>query len=202
MISSYRNGGFTFIEVLVAIGIFAVISSISYATLSQFLKVRDGVEDSLQEMRELQQTFTLFERDFRFMVSRPVRDEYGDLEQAVLFDGGGLEGELIRMTVSEPDVAVIGSSRLRRVGWRLVDGDLYRDSWLVLDRVQDSEPVSRLVLRDVRQVEVLAYEWEEGAGVKQLLDAEPAQLPYAAELLVTLENEREYRRIFDLANGT
>ncbi len=187
---------------LVAIGIFAVISSISYATLSQFLKVRDGVEDSLQEMRELQQTFTLFERDFRFMVSRPVRDEYGDLEQAVLFDGGGLEGELIRMTVSEPDVAVIGSSRLRRVGWRLVDGDLYRDSWLVLDRVQDSEPVSRLVLRDVRQVEVLAYEWEEGAGVKQLLDAEPAQLPYAAELLVTLENEREYRRIFDLANGT
>ena len=200
--SFQRNQGFTFIEVLVAIGIFAVIASISYATLSQFLKVRDGVEASLREMRELQQTFTLFERDFRFMVARPVRDEYGDIEQAVLFNSNSIEGELIRMTVSEPDVAVIGNSRLRRVGWRLLDGDLYRDTWLVLDRVQDSEPVSRLVLREVQQVEVLAYEWEDETGVKQLLDVEPKQLPYAAELLVTLENERQYRRIFDLANGT
>jgi len=143
----------------VAIGIFAVISSMSYATLSQFLIVRDGVEASQREMRQLQQTFTLFERDFRFMVARPVRDEFGDAETAVVFESGDIEGEIIRMTVSEPDTAVAGSSRLRRIGWRLQDGDLYRDTWLVLDRVQDSEPVTRLILREVSQVELLAYEW-------------------------------------------
>jgi len=200
--TSNRNQGFTFIEVLVAIGIFAVIASMSYAALSQFLIVREGVELSQREMRQLQQTFTLFERDFRFMVERPVRDEFGDDETAVVFDSSDIEGELIRMTVSEPDNSAVGSSRLRRVGWRLQDGDLYRDTWLVLDRVQDSEPVSRLILRDISQVELLSYEWTDETGLKQLIDAEPEGLPYATELLITFEDEREYRRVFDLANGT
>jgi len=68
--------------------------------------------------------------------------------------------------------------------------------------VQDSEPVSRLILRDISQVELLSYEWTDETGLKQLIDAEPEGLPYATELLITFEDEREYRRVFDLANGT
>ena len=71
--------GFTFIEVMVAVAIFGVISSICFAALSQYLKVREGIERSNREIQQLQRAFSLMERDLRFLVNRPVRDEYGDL---------------------------------------------------------------------------------------------------------------------------
>ena len=87
-----RQRGFTFIEVLVAVGVFAVVSSISYATLSQYLKVREGVSASNLELRQLQRTFSLLDRDLRFIVNRPVRDGFGDPEPAWLANGNSLDG--------------------------------------------------------------------------------------------------------------
>ena len=196
-----RQRGFTFIEVLVAVGVFAVVSSISYATLSQYLRVREGVSQSNLDLRQLQRTFSLLERDLRFMVDRPVRDGFGDPEPAWLVNGDSLDGELFRMTVSEPDFSVQGGTRLTRVAWRLVDGDLYRDAWSVLDRVQDSEPASRLVLRGVSDIGVLTYSWDRTQGVQQRFDGDSAGIPYAVELTVAMDDDRTFRRLFDLANG-
>ena len=193
--------GFTFIEVLVAVGVFSVVSSISYATLSQYLRVREGVSQSAEDLRRLQRTFSLLERDLRFMVDRSVRDGYGDPEPAWVVSGDGLDGELFRLTVSEPDFSLQGGTRLTRVAWRLVNGDLYRDAWFVLDRVQDSETASRLVLRGVRDVALLTYSWDREQGVQQRLDGNASGIPYAVELSVSLDDDREFRRLFDLANG-
>lgn len=195
------QNGFTFIEVMVSVGVFAVIATICYATLSQYLKVREGLEVNHRELQLIQRTFTLLERDLRYMVNRPVRAEYGDSEAAFLSEIGAIEGELFRITVSEPDVEVPGNTSLRRIAWRLVDGVLYRDSWLVLDRVQDSEPQSRLVLRGISRVDILHYQWTDELGVQQLFELEPNVMPYATELLITLDGDKNYRRVFDLANG-
>ena len=194
--------GFTFIEVMVSIGIFAVIASICYGTLNQYLKVTEHLEVNNKAMRQLQRTFTLIERDFRFMLNRTVRDEYGDPEPAYMVDPDGIDGEIIRVTVSEPSTELPGSTRLSRIGWRLVDGELYRDSWLVLDRVQDSEPHSMLVIDGVDSVELTNYRWDDDNGVQALLDDSLDSLPYAVELVVTMDDEKVYRRIFDLANGS
>jgi general secretion pathway protein J len=197
-----EQGGFTFIEVMVSVGIFAVIATICFATLSQYLRVREVVAANDLEMRQLQRMFTLIERDLRFMVNRPVRDEYGDTENAYISAGVSSDGELFRITVSEPDVSVPGSTRLRRIGWRLEDGELYRDSWAVLDRVQDTVPQSRLVLSRVSQIEVINYQWSDDLGVQQQFDLDGVNLPYATELLIDMDDESSYRRLFDLANGS
>ncbi|MGI9318528.1 MAG: type II secretion system minor pseudopilin GspJ [bacterium] len=193
--------GFTFIEVMVSVGVFAVIAMICYATLSQYLKVREGLEINYRELQLMQRTLTLLERDLRYMVNRPVRSEYGDNEVAFIGDIGSVDGELFRITVSAPDIEVPGNTRLQRIAWRLVDGALYRDSWQVLDRVQDSEPRSRLVLRGVSRIDILHYQWTDSLGAQQLFELEPGALPYATELLITMDDEKNYRRIFDLANG-
>ena len=198
---SRRQTGFTFIEVMVSVGVFAVIATICYATLSQYLKVQEGLEANQRELRLMQRTFTILERDLRYMVNRPVRAEYGDSEAAFFGEIGAIEGELFRITISEPDVEVPGSTRLRRIAWRLVDGVLYRDSWQVLDRVQDSEPQSRLILQGVSRVDVIHYRWTDELGVQQLFELDATTLPYATELLITMDDEKNYRRIFDLANG-
>jgi general secretion pathway protein J len=196
-----RQRGFTFIEVLVAVGVFAVVSSISYATLSQYLKVREGVSASNLELRQLQRAFSLLDRDLRFLVNRPVRDGFGDPEPAWLANGNSVDGELFRMTVSEPDFSVQGGTRLSRVAWRLVDGDLYRDTWLVLDRVQDSEPVSRLILRGIRDIALQTYAWDQIQGVQQRFDDAAAGVPYAVEFTLSTDDDKTFRRLFDLANG-
>ena len=113
-----------------------------------------------------------------------------------------MDGALFRVTVSSPDVAVAGNSRLTRVQWRLDNGELYRDAWLVLDRVQDSEPVSRLILSGVSEIEVTNYEWSDEGGVQQSFDAGDGELPYATELSISLDNDQSFRRLFDLANGS
>ncbi len=194
--------GFTFIEVMVAVGIFAVIATICYATLSQYLRVRTIVELNDAEIRQLQRTFIIIERDLRFMINRPVRDEYGDEEDAYLSEGNSINNELFRITISEPDIGSPGNTSLRRVAWRLEDGNLYRDSWAVLDRVQDSLPQSRLILRQVSQIDVVNYKWEDDLGVQQFFASNSDDLPYATELLIIMDDESSYRRIFDLANGS
>jgi len=194
--------GFTFIEVMVAVGIFAVIATVCYATLSQYLKVSENLAASNTEIRQLQRTFTLIERDFRFMVNRPVRNEYGDNEAAFISESDSVDGEILRVTVSEPSSEIPGTTSLSRIGWRLVDGTLYRDRWRVLDRVQDSEPQSVLVLTGVAAVQLISYVWNDDEGVQPLFDNSVNQLPYGAELIVQMDDEKEYRRLFDLANGS
>lgn len=198
----HRQRGFTFIEVMVSIGIFAVIATICYATLSQYLTVRDGVEKNRAALQSLQRTFTLLERDLRFMLARSVRDEYGDPESAFLLDDEGRPGELVRMTVSAPASTASGRTVLQRVSWRVADGDLYRDAWQVLDRVQDSEPVSRRVLSGIAQLEMRTLQWTDESGVREAVDPVPGTMPYGIELVVSLNNGKSYRRLFDLANGS
>lgn len=198
----FKQRGFTFIEVLVAVGVFAVVSTICFATASQYLDVREAIADTQRDLRGLQRAFTMMERDLRFMVDRPVRDGYGDREAAWLPGDGSVSGELFRITVSEPDIAVPGGTRLTRVAWRVSDGDLYRDNWLVLDQVQDSEPFSRLMLRGVDDIAFQTYSWDDTLGVQQRYDADADGLPYGLEINIVLGDDRRFRKVFDLANGT
>jgi hypothetical protein len=79
---------------------------------------------------------------------------------------------------------------------------LFRDRWLVLDRVQDTLPQSVLVLTGVAGVQLVNYEWSDDTGVQPLFDDTGNELPYATELVVQMDDDKEYRRLFDLANGT
>ncbi len=197
------QSGFTLIEVLVSVAIFAVIAAISYATLSQYLGVRDRLKTSYERIQLLQQSFTLLERDLRYLTNRTVRDEFGDAEAAFMLDNEfGLSGELLRFTTAEPDFENIGMARLRRVVWRLQDGNLNREAWQVLDRDQDAELSSLVVMEDVDSVAIDAFEWNDIQGARRMDRAAiGGQVPYGIELTITLDNGQIIRRLFDLANG-
>ena len=119
-IAGTRTGGFTLLEMVVAIGIFAIIATISYVSLDRFIDTRNLVEERHDKLKSLQTTMTLMGRDMRFMVNRPVRDGHGDPELALLSgDNIALEdGELLRLTTSRPEPGIGLVSRPQRVGWR------------------------------------------------------------------------------------
>ncbi len=195
--------GFTLLEMVVAIGVFAVIAAITYGSLNRFVAARDVINDRNKTLSALQITMSLLEYDFRYAANRPVRDGFGDEEPALV---GGQDqplgpGELVRLTVYRPDTHLSDIPALQRVAWRLEDGVLKRVTWSVLDRDQDSQEYPRDLLEQVDDVEFrfLTTDREQLRTHAEWLGGDG--LPMGVEFLVTLKNGRQYRRVFELANG-
>ncbi len=196
--------GFTLLEMIVAIGIFAVIAAISYGTLDQFLINREVIGEHRDQLRRIQTAMTLLEQDFRYASLRPVRDGFGDV-QPPLVSGPGLEigpGEVARLTTAQPNPALKNVQRLRRVAWRLGDGILSRVTWKVLDRDQDSVEYERMVLDEVDEFILSFFAYTEDEKLETLSDWQnPERLPVGVEVLITLDNGRQYRRIIEITAG-
>lgn len=197
-----RAVGFTLVEVLVAVAIFALIAAISFSALNGYLKARAVVQDKYAALLELQRLFILLERDFRFAIDRRVRDENGEPEPVLGLGDERGAGELVRITVAVPDPLRPGVSNLQRVSWRLQEGDLYRAAWQVLDRVQDSEPSVVRVGEKIESVELSFFDWKADSGLRQVADwNQEERLPAGVELLFTMDDGKSYRRLFDLPGG-
>jgi len=192
------------IEVLIVIGIFAVISMVSYSSLTQYITVSEKLEQNTLQIQRLQKTFTLLERDLRYMVNRPVRDEYGDVEDAFLIEYvNGLPGEQLRFTTLHPDYTLPGLGRLQRVAWRIDNNELYRDSWPTIDRVSESKPISLRVLDDVDSFDIEQFSWSDDLGLQQGTQfGETNFFPVGVRITMAMVSGMEYTRLFDLANGS
>ncbi len=196
--------GFTLLEMVVAIGIFAVIAAISYGTLSQFIDNRELLAQKNEELRRLQTAMMLLELDLRYAVKRPVRDGYGDAE-AALISGSSVElapGELLRLTASQPRALSRQAQRLQRVAWRVNDGKLSRFTWEVLDRDQDSKEFERVLLDGVAEVTFSFLTYNESNQLESKTEwLEQEEIPAGIEVLITVESGIQYRRLIEMATG-
>lgn len=179
-----------------------MIAAMSYGALNQVIDVRERMVDRNELLKGLQTTFAVIDRDMRFALPRSVRNGFGEIEAAMIStpDSPFEEGELIRLTTSAPDPRLGRLQRLSRVALRLEDGKLYRDSWQVLDRDQDSEKRARLLLENVDGVSLKFVSWtEEGSMDTQGEWTELNKLPAGVEVEVTV-NDIDYRRVYEVAN--
>ena len=204
--SSKRGAaGFTLLEMVIAIGIFAIIAAISYASLNRFIATRDTVNQRQDYLQALQTTMTLLGRDVRFMMDRSVRDGFGDPEPA-LMTGEDVrlgEGEFFRVTTGLPESGSVQLSAPQRVGWRLIDGELQRVIWQVVDRDQDSESLSRTVLENVGAVSIRYVTYTDEGEMESIAQwTEAESLPAGVEFILTLENGQEYSRLFAIAGSS
>ena len=143
-----RNQGFTLIELMIAILIFAMISTAAYKlfdSVSRAQQVTDGILDRLDGM---QRTLVVIEKDLFQLAPRPIRDEFGDRQKALLAPGNN--GELLEFTRfgwRNPLREI--RSNLQRVAYSLEDGELARYYWLMLDRAPDPVVVRQVLMDGV-----------------------------------------------------
>jgi len=197
-----RDRGFTLLEMVVAIGIFAIVASISYAALNNFLDARAHINERNDKNRELQTLFVLLEQDLRYAVNRSVRNEYGDFEPAMIgaLDSQLAPGERLRLTTAQPDVQGPDTHRLTRVAWRLIDGDVSRVTWRVLDRDIDSPEYTRELMSDVQEVEFTFFEYQNDEKLATSNEWQDQDgLPAGIEVMILLEGQQAYRRVFQVA---
>lgn len=196
--------GFTLLEMVVAIAIFAVIAAISYAALDNFLEAKAHIDKENDQAKALQTAFVLLEQDLRYAVDRPVRNGYGDAEPA--FIGVPEEslsaGERLRLTTIRPAPEGIGVAPLQRVAWRLNDGELSRVTWQVLDRDVDSAERRRRLLDNVEDITFTFYTYDADQKLTTVNEwSSNAELPVGVEVTVLMQDRLAYRRIFELAGG-
>lgn len=162
--------GFTLLELVVALAVFAVLATLAYGSLGRLLAARDTLAARAEALGRLQRVQALLARDCGALVQRPVRDELGDPEPALRRAPDG-SLELTEGAFANP--LDQPRAQLQRVRWRVRDGVLYRDAWAVLDRVPGSRPQAQRMLDGVRGFAVDIESGTDSRAVSVQLDAPP-----------------------------
>ena len=87
--SRARQSGFTLLEMLGAITIFAVVSAMVYGGQVAVLKAKAVTERQALHLKQLQLAMLMLERDIGQHLLRPVRDDYGDSQPPMVADEYG-----------------------------------------------------------------------------------------------------------------
>ena len=199
-----RARGFTLLELLVSLAIFAAIGVMAYSGLGNVMRQQAQTDAYAARLQEVEMAYRLLARDFEQFTARDIRDAFGDRQPALLAPGGLSGVEFTR--AGYPNPAGYPRSELQRVGYRVDDGRLVRRSWRVLDRSQDSLP-DELVLADRVEALVLRYldvrnKWQDSWPPPQVLSptGEPSrpEWPLAVEVRLALEDLGELRWLFRL----
>ncbi|MBP6701615.1 MAG: type II secretion system minor pseudopilin GspJ, partial [Halioglobus sp.] len=197
------------------LAITAFIAAIAYSSLSTALQAVEATRATAQRSYEVNRAWMIISRDLRQFVARPVRDEFGQVEPAMV---GGLAARFplsfTRTGWHNPND--IARSNLQRVNYRVEDGVLWRDAFVVLDRAPDTVPQQLRLLEGVEVLELvflgnLTDAQPAGRGIALetrdwLVDWAPdtstpdAELtpPAALEFRLQLEDLGEMRRIYAL----
>ncbi|GAB4350020.1 MAG: GspJ family T2SS minor pseudopilin variant XcpW [Gammaproteobacteria bacterium] len=192
--------GFTLLELLVAMAVFAILAVMAYAGLNGVLENRRALEAQSDRLRQLQTAFLLIGRDLTQGSARWVRDELGgNLEP--LKGGEGFVPLLELTHTGQRNPAGARRSHLERVAYQVQGEELIRLRWPVIDRAQDTVPKRRTLLTGVRAVSLRFYDsgnrWQ-GSWPPAEQTLEESGLPRAVEITLDLEDWGRISRLFAL----
>lgn len=214
MITFQTNRGFTIIEFVAAMAVFAVLAIMGYGSLKTVVDSRQAVESTSDNIRSLQRAFHLIAQDFEQFHARPVRNAFGDPQPAV----SGQDSGSVELTRGGwPTPFDLPQSGLVRVRYDLEDDILVRSSWVVLDRAQDSQPIKSPILQNVEAIKFRYLndqsEWKDtwpenspqsNSGIGTQQTAKPAghliEIPRVVELSLSVKDVGEITYLLRMDN--
>ncbi len=193
-----RKKGFTLLEMLVAIVIFAVMAAVAYTTLIQTIKIGSQVSEAGRRLSELQFALSYFNQDWMQVSPRKIRNQYGDTEDQVVLADNSISftrsgwGNLLQHKRSE----------LQRVRYELDDKKLVRRHWRSLDQGIGEEPLTTVILPAVESFEIELIDLQDQSILSWPNTITPGLgQPVALKLTLDLEDFGEIRRIMEIPDG-
>jgi general secretion pathway protein J len=196
-----RRSGFTLVELLVALAIFAIVAGFAYRSLDSMLQTRVALEQQSRKWRDVSLLIARMERDLAAVL--PMRT-------AVAPEGTTLMpvSSLVQSTSSDVGLAVSRSgsplqenslAAPQRVAYRLKDNNIERLSWGGIDAAPRDEPVATPILRNVTS---LTFRFLDAKGEWQTTWGPPGnaqpQLLTAVEITVQLASGEKIVRLIDI----
>ena len=151
--STHKPAGFTLLELLVAVAVFAILSSMAYGGLRNVIDNSHQTELSMQRLQQVQLAMLKISRDFTQLSQRNIRDEYGNPNNYIMAgEGGDIVIEFSRGGRRNP--AQLLRSHLQRVAYKLEENTLSRLHWPHLDRTQEMQAYESVLLEDVENASI------------------------------------------------
>ncbi len=215
--------GFTLIEVVIAISIFAVLGFGCYKVVNGLALARDTMTKNAEELRRFSRAINTINMDFSQLSARKILDESG--QDIASFDThGDYLVEFSRIGVKNP--LMVKRAKVARVAYQFKDtldssdlklfkdntqmldfigdgkkGYLVRYVWPVLDRGNDDEPSMQIILANIKGVEmeylddkkIWVDEWPQPGGQAA---ASLTNLPYAVKIKIETDKYGVLERLF------
>lgn len=207
--SSHKSrAGFTLIEILVAMAIFAVIGLASTGVLNSVINSDQLSSERFAKLEELQRAMLIIERDVLQIVPRSLRVN-GEAIPLVISGGEGVLNSdadglgFVRGGWHNPQM-LLPRSTLQAVGYRIQEKQLQRLYGNYVDNIIGHEPKVRVLLSEIEDLKVSFL-----TEVAQLEDPDDweesysdANLPLAVSITLVSKTFGEIRREFILASGS
>jgi general secretion pathway protein J len=204
---SKRNRGFTLIEILIAISIFAIMSAFAYRALSSILNARERVAQENQKWREVSTFFARLEADLANAVPRDIRNSNNLV--AAPFVGNATfandsEGQLMFTRMGLPGASGTLAAP-QRLGYRVKQGNIEELVWPVLDQGPRTLPAVYALLGGVNSLALRYMDrnkaWQ-GSWPPPLNNATTAAqaIPIAVEVALTLDSGETITRLLLLSS--
>ena len=194
-----RSRGFTLVELLVALAIFALLAAFAYRGLDAMLQSREALQKESRKWRDLSLFMGRIERDLAAVLDRQAQGASGTRLQPV--------SSSLEVTTSRDGLALTRSgaplhenalAAPQRIGYRLLEGRVERLSWAGVDAAPRSEPVAVPVLAGVKGLRFRFLdprgEWRTTWG----LAGSTERIPAAVEVTLELASGETLVRLVDL----
>lgn len=195
-----NQSGFTLVEILVAMAIFALIAVGSVTMLSAVTTQNELSDERMKALQDMQRAMLIIERDFLQMVPRKTRvdDEVSDtLVFAGKFSFESDSGSIgfVRSGWHNPQLT-LRRSTMQSVAYRTQDKKLERLYSTYVDNAIGVEPKSRVLLEGVESISFEFLEKYDSKEFKWKQAESVEELPIAVAIIIESEAYGEIRREF------
>ncbi len=140
--------GYTLIEVMIALAVFAILSTISASMLMQAFNTKTHLDQEHQRIAKLQLAIALLKQDIEQAMDRSIRGN--EMRLFPPFIGESYYTEFTRGGFVNPN-ATTRNSTLKRVGYLCQNNTLTRRSWLMLDSPSRKEYQDKILLTELTE---------------------------------------------------
>ena len=194
-----RTRGFTLIEVMVALTIFALMSGVAYRGLGAVLDARERVDRETRKWRDVSLAFVNIQQALFAAVDRSIRERNGAPAPAFVGNAGvrADEAQLAFTRMGFPGHRGVLAD-LQRVGYRMKGDRIEQLIWPVLDQAPRTEPHASELLSGVASF-TLRYLSRDGAWrASWPIAGDEAAMPAAVEMTLDLASGERVTRLFAL----